>query len=198
LCIGEIVNDVAVFSPPIFVSDGFSELDYHDPFPDHAFPQAPFLTIGDLLLDEDAAYEGITFNASSNIDGDTVIDGETAILDTFDNCPFQMNSSQDDADEPDDGQGDACECGDASPTGSTSPEETMGNGRIEANDLVAIREYLVGLREDPPEVKAHIERLCSVSADEECDALDAVVLSQAIDAGTTDALKPRCDAALPD
>jgi len=184
-CIAEIINGFAVFSPPIFVRDGFSVLAYHDSNPE------PFLTVDDLPIAGDAVYEGITFNASSNIDGDTVIDGETAILDTYDNCPFQANNSQGDADE--DGQGNACECGDANPAGSAHPEETMGDGIVNSLDLVAIRQYLVGLRGEP-----HIEMLCSVAADAGCDALDAVVLWKALQDQTTDSLDSRCDAALPD
>jgi hypothetical protein len=80
---------------------------------------------------------------------DTDADG---VLDTADNCLVVANADQTDSNA--DGQGDACECGDAN-----------GNGFIDVGDVSILQDCAVGAIACPA--------LCDVTGDGICNSIDA-------------------------
>ncbi len=124
------------------------------------------------------------------LDGATEVyeDGD-ALADGRDNCPFEANGDQADANYDD--RGDACECGDAA-----------GGGTVTADDAAAVRSALAGLAPLPaaPQCNA-IGPASALDADgdglrDDCNLADAVALRRA-DAGLAPGVAQACEPALP-
>jgi Thrombospondin type 3 repeat len=170
-CIGDIENSAPAMAgaPPILIRDGLNVVNLYD----DALAE-PYQTLDGVIeeLSGELVYEGISFNLSEDAD----LDGD-GVHDESDNCPYTPN-----APVIGDTQDNVCECGDAMPS----------DGTLAGDDLLAIRNYLVGL----PPLDEDVPMLCSVSRDGNCDALDAVLLARHLD-GLEVTLQQRCNAALP-
>ncbi|MFQ5515273.1 MAG: SMP-30/gluconolactonase/LRE family protein [Myxococcota bacterium] len=103
------------------------------------------------------------------------------VLDAEDNCAFASNPLQEDSgglsSSLGDGRGDACQCG-----------EVSGDGVVDDVDLLQIRRWLTG------SAPLAVEARCSVRGAEECDIVDAVVLSRVL-SGRGPELETVCTAA---
>jgi hypothetical protein len=118
-----------------------------------------------------------------------VYDDGDLVADAGDNCPFEANTGQSDANYDD--RGDACECGDAA-----------GGGTVTADDAAAVRFALAGVAPVPAPAKCNaIGPTSAQDADgdglrDDCNLLDAVVLRRA-ESDLEPGVAQVCEPALP-